>query len=55
MPDYGHKIINIYPYDVAIYIQELVNDDQGLYESSGLHRNSTVRQMELETGNIQQS
>jgi len=55
VPVYGYKIINIYPHDKAAYTQGLVYDGQNLYESTGLYGNSTVRQVELETGKIQQS
>lgn len=51
-PAYGYKIINIYPHDKAAYTQGLVYDGQDLYESTGLYGNSTVRQVELETGRI---
>ena len=55
VPVYGYKIINSYPHDKAAYTQGLVYDGQNLYESTGLYGNSTVRQVELETGKIQQS
>lgn len=51
-PVYDYKIINIYPHDKAAYTQGLVYDGQDLYESTGLYGNSTVRQVELETGRI---
>jgi glutamine cyclotransferase len=55
VPVYGYKIITVYPHDKAAYTQGLVYDGQILYESTGLYGNSTVRQVELETGKIQQS
>ncbi len=55
VPVYGYKIIAVYPHDKAAYTQGLVYDGQILYESTGLYGNSTVRELELETGKIQQS
>lgn len=55
VPVYGYKIINSYPHDKAAYTQGLVYDGQDLYESTGLYGNSTVRQVELATGKIQQT
>jgi glutamine cyclotransferase len=52
---YSYKIITVYPHDKAAYTQGLVYDGQILYESTGLYGNSTVREVELETGKIQQS
>jgi len=55
VPVYSYKIITVYPHDKAAYTQGLVYDGQILYESTGLYGNSTVRQVDLETGKIQQS
>jgi glutamine cyclotransferase len=55
VPVYGYKIIAVYPHDKDAYTQGLVYDGQNLYESTGLYGNSTVRQVELETGKVRQS
>jgi glutaminyl-peptide cyclotransferase len=52
VPVYGYNIINIYPHDKAAYTQGLVYDGQDLYEGTGLYGNSTLRQVELETGKV---
>jgi glutamine cyclotransferase len=52
VPVYGYNLINIYPHDKAAYTQGLVYDGQDLYECTGLYGNSTLRQVELETGRV---
>jgi glutamine cyclotransferase len=51
-PVYGYNIINIFHHDKAAYTQGLVYDGQDLYEGTGLYGNSTLRQVELETGRV---
>ena len=51
-PVYGYKIINVYPHDKTAFTEGLVYDGKELYESTGLHDNSTLRQVDLTTGRI---
>lgn len=52
IPFYGYKVINIYPHDRSAFTQGLVFEDGYLYEGTGLRGHSTLRRVELETGNI---
>ncbi len=51
-PSYTYRIINIYPHDNNAFTQGLVIEDGILYESTGLYGKSTLRKVELETGEI---
>jgi glutamine cyclotransferase len=51
---YTYAIVNIYPHDEAAFTQGLVYDDGFLYEGTGLYGQSTLRRVELETGNVLQ-
>ncbi len=51
-PFYGYKVINIYPHDPNAFTQGLVFGNGFLYEGTGLRGYSTLRRVELETGNI---
>lgn len=51
---YTYNVVNVYPHDEAAFTQGLVFDDGFLYEGTGLYGQSTVRRVELETGNITQ-
>jgi glutamine cyclotransferase len=53
-PVYGYQIINSYPHDPEAFTQGLIFNDGFLYESTGKHGKSTLRKVELETGNILQ-
>ena len=52
IPFYGYKVINIYPHDRNAFTQGLVFGNGFLYEGTGLRGQSTLRRVELETGNI---
>ena len=52
VPVYGYKIINVYPHDKTAFTEGLVYDGKTLYESTGLYDNSTLRQVDLTTGQI---
>ncbi len=52
VPLYTYKIVNTYPHDRNAFTQGLVFEDGILYEGTGLHGQSTLRKVELETGNI---
>jgi len=51
---YTYKVINTFPHDRNAFTQGLVFDDGVLYEGTGLYGRSTLRKVELETGNILQ-
>jgi glutamine cyclotransferase len=52
VPLYTYKIVNTYPHDRNAFTQGLVFEDGVLYEGTGLHGQSTLRKVELETGDI---
>jgi glutamine cyclotransferase len=51
-PVYGYEIVNVYPHDPAAYTEGLVFADGVLYEGTGLHGSSSLRQVELATGSV---
>ena len=52
IPVYTHKVVNTYPHDPNAFTQGLVFKDGILYEGTGLRGRSTLREVELETGDI---
>ncbi|MDY7018909.1 MAG: glutaminyl-peptide cyclotransferase [Chloroflexota bacterium] len=54
IPVYTYKVINAYPHDRNAFTQGLVFENGFLYEGTGLHGRSTLRRVELETGDILQ-
>ncbi len=54
IPVYTFKIVNVYPHDKNAFTQGLVFDEGVLYEGTGLRGQSSLRRVELETGNILQ-
>ena len=53
--DYKYKIVNVYPHDKLAYTQGLFYKDGFLYEATGLRGASTIRKVEIETGEVVQS
>ncbi len=51
-PVYGYKIVHTYPHDRDAFTQGLLFDDGFLYEGTGLRGRSSLRKIELETGNV---
>ncbi len=52
-PDlYSYRVINTYPHDKTAYTQGLVYHDGYFFESTGGEGKSTLRKVEIETGNI---
>ena len=51
-PIYGYEVVHTYPHDPKAYTQGLVYQDGYLYESTGLHGQSSLRRVELGTGKI---
>jgi glutaminyl-peptide cyclotransferase len=50
-PVQGYEVVNTYPHDPEAFTQGLAFDDQGqLYEGTGLYGQSTLRKVDLKTG-----
>lgn len=49
------KIVNIFPHDRSAYTQGLVYEDGFLYEATGLRGESTLRKVQLGTGEVVQT
>ncbi|UCC61291.1 MAG: glutaminyl-peptide cyclotransferase [Dehalococcoidia bacterium] len=47
-----YRIINTYPHDQEAFTQGLVFHDGSLYESTGLKGSSSLRRVDLETGDV---
>jgi glutamine cyclotransferase len=54
IPIYTYKVINAYPHDKEAFTQGLVFEGGYLYEGTGQYGSSTLRKVELETGNVVQ-
>ncbi len=54
IPVYTYKVINTYPHDRNAFTQGLVFEDGVLYEGTGIHGRSSLRKVELGTGDILQ-
>jgi glutaminyl-peptide cyclotransferase len=50
----GYRVVNIYPHDPRAFTQGLVYIDGHLYESTGLNGRSSLRMVDLATGQVQQ-
>ena len=48
----AYEVVNIYPHDPGAFTQGLIYLDGYLYESTGLYGESTLRRVELETGEV---
>jgi glutamine cyclotransferase len=51
----SYKVVREYPHDPAAFTQGLIFLDGRLYESTGLNRQSTVREVRLEDGKVLRS
>ena len=51
---YTYQIIHSYPHDETAFTQGLVIENGVLYEGTGLYGSSTLRRVDLETGNVTQ-
>jgi glutaminyl-peptide cyclotransferase len=51
-PVFGYQIVRTYPHDPKAYTQGLVYQNGFLYESTGLHGQSSLRKVDLETGAV---
>ena len=54
IPIYTYRIINTYPHDRNAFTQGLFFENGFMYEGTGLNKRSTLRKVELETGNVVQ-
>lgn len=54
VPEYGYKIIHVYPHDRNAFTQGLEFRGGFLYEGTGLYGQSTLRKEDLETGKVLQ-
>lgn len=52
IPFYKYKVVNTYPHDRNAFTQGLVYENNILYEGTGLRGHSTLRKVDIETGNI---
>lgn len=52
VPVYTYKIVNVYPHDRNAFTQGLVFEEGVLYEGTGINGRSSLRKVELKTGNI---
>ena len=52
--NYTYNVVNVYPHDETAFTQGLIFEDGILYEGTGLYGQSTLRRVELETGNVTQ-
>jgi glutamine cyclotransferase len=53
--NYSYRIVHVYPHDENAFTEGLLIDNGVLYESTGLYGNSSLRRVDLETGEILQS
>lgn len=51
---YTYRVVNEFPHDTNAYTQGLAIDNGVLYEGTGLQGHSTLRRVELETGEVLQ-
>ncbi|NNF05233.1 MAG: glutaminyl-peptide cyclotransferase, partial [Candidatus Eisenbacteria bacterium] len=51
-PVYGYQVVHTYPHQPDAFTQGLVIEDGMLYESTGQYGASTVRRVDLETGEV---
>lgn len=50
IPVYGYKVVHVYPHDTGAYTEGLFYKNGYLYESTGRAGESTVRKVELKSG-----
>ena len=53
-PQYTYKILKVFPHDPGAYTQGLVYKEGFLYEGTGLNGRSSVRKVQLESGEVLQ-
>lgn len=55
IPEYGYEVVHVYPHDTGAYTEGLFYKDGYLYESTGMAGQSTVRKVELASGEAVQT
>ena len=55
IPVWGFRIVGTYPHDPTAFTQGLVYHDGFLYEGTGLYGQSSIRKVDLKTGQVLQS
>src|SRR5262245_25994274 len=50
--NYTFEVVNTYPHDPAAFTQGLVYYQGALYESTGLNGQSSIRKVDLQTGEV---
>src|ERR1700758_5369686 len=53
-PQYGYRVVHVYPHDRKAFTQGLEFRAGFLYEGTGLEGRSTLRKVKLETGEVLQ-
>ncbi len=51
--EYTYKRLNSFPHDVKAFTQGFVFYKDHFYEGTGLYGNSSIRKVEMKTGNVQ--
>lgn len=52
VPQFTYELINTYPHDEQAFTQGLIFEEGKLWESTGRYGESTIRQVDLETGKV---
>jgi glutamine cyclotransferase len=52
LPVYGYEVVNTYPHDPDAFTQGLTFHDGNLYEGTGRNGQSSLRQIDLESGEL---
>lgn len=55
VPVYGYRMLQAYPHNRGAFTQGLVMANGALYESTGINGRSTLRRVDLESGEVKQS
>ena len=53
-PVYGYRVVKSYSHDPGAFTQGLIYEDGVLYEGTGMRGQSSLRRVELETGEVSQ-
>lgn len=54
IPVYSYRIVNVFPHDRSAFTQGLIFEDGVMYEGTGLWGQSTLRRVDLESGDVLQ-
>lgn len=52
IPHYTYEVVNVFPHDPEAFTQGLLFDEGQLYESTGLKGYSSIRRVDLQTGQV---